>query len=65
MFISSLFLFDQCLGYIDPNSGGWLFQLLFPIFITIVGVWTLLRKKMEALHKRWLDRKDKKRHESK
>jgi len=37
-----------CFAYIDPNSAGWLFQLLFPIFAAIAGAWAVFRKKITA-----------------
>lgn len=33
-------------AYIDPNAGGWLFQLLFPVLIAIAGAWAVLRQKI-------------------
>ena len=46
-------------AYIDPNAGGWLFQLLFPLLVAISGLWMVLRKKAGALRKRLFDRKGK------
>ena len=31
-------------AYIDPNMGGWLYQLLFPLLIAIAGAWAALRQ---------------------
>jgi hypothetical protein len=31
-------------AYIDPNAGGFLFQLLAPLFAAVVGVWVFLRR---------------------
>lgn len=31
-------------AYIDPNTGGLLFQLLAPLFAAIVGGWLFLRR---------------------
>jgi hypothetical protein len=45
------------LAYIDPNAGGWLFQMLFPVFVAIGGVWMVLRKKLSALRNRLTGRK--------
>ena len=50
-------LLGYSFAYIDPNAGGWLFQLLFPVFVTIGGVWMVLRKKAGSLRQRWIDRK--------
>ena len=33
-------------AYIDPNVGGWLYQLLFPLLIAIAGAWAVLRHKI-------------------
>ena len=52
------------LSYIDPNAGGWLFQLLFPLFVAIGGTWMVLRKKASAIRNRWLKRKNKQPDES-
>jgi uncharacterized iron-regulated membrane protein len=32
-----------CLAYVDPNAGGWLFQLLFPLIVAVGGVWALFK----------------------
>jgi hypothetical protein len=32
------------LAYIDPNAGGFLFQLLAPLFAAAVGAWVFLRR---------------------
>ena len=45
----NILLGSNCLGYIDPKAGGWLFQLLFPLFVAIGGVWMFLRKKAWVL----------------
>ena len=36
------------LAYIDPNAGGMLYQMLFPLLAAIVGGWTLLRNWVAA-----------------
>lgn len=33
-------------AYIDPNIGGWLYQILFPLLIAIAGAWAALRHKI-------------------
>jgi hypothetical protein len=33
-------------AYIDPNVGGWLYQLLFPLLIALAGAWAALRHKI-------------------
>ncbi len=33
-------------AYIDPNLGGWLYQLLLPLLIAIAGAWAVLRHKI-------------------
>lgn len=33
-------------AYIDPNSGGMLFQLLVPVFAAIVAFWAYLRSRI-------------------
>jgi hypothetical protein len=33
-------------AYLDPNVGGWLYQLLFPLLIAIAGAWAALRHKI-------------------
>lgn len=35
-------------AYIDPNAGGTLYQLLFPLLAAVVGAWTLLRTWLAA-----------------
>lgn len=36
-------------AYIDPNVGGWLYQLLFPLLIALAGAWAALRHKISQL----------------
>ena len=36
----------EAYAYIDPNVGGWLYQLLFPLLIAIAGAWAVLRHKI-------------------
>lgn len=36
----------QAHAYIDPNVGGWLYQLLFPLLIALAGAWAALRHKI-------------------
>jgi len=38
----------ECYAYIDPNIGGWLFQLLFPVLVAIGGAWVVLRQRIRA-----------------
>jgi hypothetical protein len=45
--------------YIDPNAGGWLFQLLFPVFVAVSGAFLVLRRKVGALYRRIFGPKDK------
>lgn len=40
-------------AYIDPNAGGWLFQLLFPLLVAIAGAWGLLKRRIAGLFRRW------------
>ena len=47
----------DCYAYIDPNAGGWLFQLLFPVLVAIGAAWVALRQKIGKLWNR-LVRKD-------
>jgi hypothetical protein len=53
------------LAYIDPNTGGFLFHLLFPLAVAIGGAWMLLRKKFATLRKRFSGRKAKEPEDSK
>lgn len=52
--LSALFLPVDCYAYIDPNAGGWLFQMLFPVFIAIGGIWTAFRQRISMLFSRLL-----------
>lgn len=41
-------------AYIDPNTGGLLFQLLAPVFAAAVGAWLFLRRWIaEAVRNFW------------
>lgn len=33
-------------AYIDPNIGGWLYQLLFPVLLAVAGLWAGFRLKI-------------------
>ena len=35
-------------AYIDPNTAGWLFQLIFPVIVAIGIGWNFLRNRMRA-----------------
>lgn len=48
VFIILLAIPATAYAYIDPNVGGWLYQLLFPLLIAIAGAWALLRQKIKA-----------------
>ena len=43
-------------AYIDPNAGGWLYQLLFPLIVTIGAVWAGLRTRISLWWWRWKNR---------
>jgi hypothetical protein len=44
------------LAYIDPNAGGWLFQVLFPALVAIAGAWAVVRKRLAASWKKLFQR---------
>ena len=46
----------NCYAYIDPNAGGWLLQLLFPLLVAIGAGWIALRRKIGALWNRLFKR---------
>jgi hypothetical protein len=52
MHLVALHSFFGLLCYIDPNAGGWLFQMIFPIFVAIGGAFMVLRRKVGAFFKR-------------
>lgn len=52
-------------AYIDPNAGGSLFQLLFPVYVAICGVWIVIKKKLPRLLLLKFRRKDKKQDQNK
>jgi hypothetical protein len=43
-----------CYAYIDPNIGGWLFQLLFPVFVAIGGAWLVLKSRLVGIVRKFL-----------
>ncbi|MES2353781.1 MAG: hypothetical protein V4568_05115 [Pseudomonadota bacterium] len=51
-FVAICLLPLDCYAYIDPNAGGFLFQLLFPVLVAIGGVWTVFRQRIIALWNR-------------
>ncbi len=38
-----------CLAYFDPNAGGWLFQLLFPVIVALGGAWVLFKARVQRM----------------
>ena len=44
------------LSYIDPNSGGWLFQMLFPIIVAITGTFIVAKKRLVNFFRRMTQR---------
>lgn len=44
----------MALAYIDPNTGGMLFQLLAPLFAAVVAGWIALRRVIGQTVSRWL-----------
>jgi hypothetical protein len=52
-------------AYIDPNAGGSLFQLLFPLYVAICGVWIVFKKKLTGLRLPKFRRKSKEREQHK
>ena len=43
-----------CFAYIDPNAGGWFFQWLFPVFVTLGGLWLVLKSLVIQLVRKML-----------
>jgi uncharacterized RDD family membrane protein YckC len=41
-------------AYIDPNTGGYAFQLLFPIISAIVGIYLFFKNQAAAIGKKIL-----------
>ncbi|HTL69016.1 MAG TPA: hypothetical protein VL200_15230 [Lacunisphaera sp.] len=40
-------------AYLDPNVGGWLFQLIFPVLVAIGGFGMVLRRRILGLWSRF------------
>ena len=38
-----------CFAYFDPNAGGWLFQLLFPVIVALGGAWVLFKARVQRM----------------
>ena len=58
----TLLLPSVCQAYVDPNSGGVIFQFLLPLFVAASAAWVLLKKKLFATAarmfkkaRRWVD----------
>ena len=52
VFVLALLLPIDCYAYIDPNVGGWLFQLLFPVVVAVGAAWGFFRRYLGALWQR-------------
>jgi hypothetical protein len=39
---------QQAFAYVDPNIGGWLFQLLFPLFAAVLAIWAFIRNRIAS-----------------
>jgi hypothetical protein len=50
--VLALLLPADCYAYIDPNMGGWLFQMLFPVLVAIGGAWIVLRQRISDIWNR-------------
>jgi len=48
--------YQEAHAYIDPNVGGWLYQLLFPLLIALAGAWAVLRQKIAQILSRFVER---------
>ena len=47
---------SDCEAYLDPNIGGSLFQLLFPVLVAIAGAWAILRDRTKKFLEKILRR---------
>jgi GTP cyclohydrolase FolE2 len=47
-------------AYSDPNIGGLLYQIVFPVFVATAAIWALLKQRASASIKRLLRRPDEK-----
>jgi hypothetical protein len=46
--LAGLGVSTPAMAYIDPNAGGWLFQLLFPLIVAIGAAWAGLRARISV-----------------
>lgn len=46
---------DIANAYIDPNTGGLLFQILAPVFAVVASIWVIAKEKVSKLFKRCID----------
>lgn len=59
LFLVVTFYPTICFAYIDPNAGGWLFQLLFPVFVALGATWLMFKSHLiRIVHKLWKQKKD-------
>jgi hypothetical protein len=45
----------QAHAYIDPNAGGLLFQLLFPLLAAVAAMWAAFRSHLRSMFRRLAD----------
>jgi len=47
LFLFNIIYATDAFAYIDPNTGGIFFQLLFPLLVAILGFFGILRNKVK------------------
>lgn len=59
MFLSTLALPSVAWAYIDPNTGGMIFQMLAPILAAIAGAWIMAKDYIKRTFFRLIGREPK------
>jgi hypothetical protein len=56
--IAAIFVPRDALAYVDPNSAGILYQILFPLFVVAVMAWRWIKEATISFWKRIMRRTD-------
>lgn len=48
-----LFYAPSCYAYVDPNTGSWLYNLIFPVGVAVAAGWQTIKHGLRQLWAKW------------